>query len=272
MADDASEAQDGAGVESLWLNWVGGISGAFDTASEAGDEEGTRPVQISRRHTIAPSDVMATPRGSLPSGSMFQPLSVRGDIPSPSDLISSGRRRAGGDSPPTVVDERTLAREVQARAGGVALEDRDADAMISRLDKAEYLLENYVASDKSAMMKLLLLFTAIALMFFGTLWTVETNLGSKESTSLLEGYLDKLFFTFQVLATGGFDDSFGEGLSSAFWQALDRLNFTGMLGTGLVVFAVLVGVITTAFESKLEGIAEGRTKVAEENHTLILGW
>ena len=270
MADDASEAQDGAGVESLWLNWVGGISGAFDTASEAGDErDSARPNFPTTHHRT--KRCYATPRGSLPSGSMFQPLSVRGDIPSPSDLISSGRRRAGG----TLLHRSRRAdsrSQVQARAGGVALEDRDADAMISRLDKAEYLLENYVASDKSAMMKLLLLFTAIALMFFGTLWTVETNLGSKESTSLLEGYLDKLFFTFQVLATGGFDDSFGEGLSSAFWQALDRLNFTGMLGTGLVVFAVLVGVITTAFESKLEGIAEGRTKVAEENHTLILGW
>ena len=44
-----------------------------------------------------------------------------------------------------------------------------------------------------------------------------------------------------------------------------------MLGTGLVVFAVL-GVITTSFESKLDGIAEGRTKVAEHEHTLILGW
>ena len=40
----------------------------------------------------------------------------------------------------------------------------------------------------------------------------------------------------------------------------------------LVVFAVLVGFITDAVSQFMDGLAAGRTKVAAERHTLILGW
>jgi hypothetical protein len=41
---------------------------------------------------------------------------------------------------------------------------------------------------------------------------------------------------------------------------------------GLVVFAILVGIITAWFEALMSSIEEGKTKVAETHHTLILGW
>ena len=251
-------------LESLWKS----LSFVAETSESDDINSSEIRSRISRRNTIAPSDV--------PNSLSFTKFSGGGLAEDQERHLSTEHQEFSSPSPPggrrpSLVDFDSHAREVQVRSGG-NLEERDADAKISRADKAEYLLEKYVASDSSAMMKLLLLFTATALMFFGTIWTIGTNLGSVEDVNILEGYLDKIFFTFQILATGGYDDSFGDELSNHFWASIDRVNFTCMLGTGLVVFAVLVGVITTAFESKLDGIAEGRTKVAEHEHTLILGW
>jgi len=39
-----------------------------------------------------------------------------------------------------------------------------------------------------------------------------------------------------------------------------------------VVFAILVGFITDGVQTFMTGLALGRTKVTETNHTLFLGW
>ena len=38
------------------------------------------------------------------------------------------------------------------------------------------------------------------------------------------------------------------------------------------MFAIVVGFITNAIESGMEALSSGKTKVAEADHTLILGW
>ena len=61
-------------------------------------------------------------------------------------------------------------------------------------------------------------------------------------------------------------------LSTNFYVVMARVVYITSLIIGLVIFAVLVGIITAGFEAILEGIEEGRSKVMETNHTLILGW
>ena len=41
---------------------------------------------------------------------------------------------------------------------------------------------------------------------------------------------------------------------------------------GLVIVASLIGIISGAFDSKVEDLRKGRSKVLESDHTLILGW
>ena len=41
---------------------------------------------------------------------------------------------------------------------------------------------------------------------------------------------------------------------------------------GLIVVASLIGVVSNAFDSKVEQLRKGRSKVLESDHTLILGW
>jgi ion channel POLLUX/CASTOR len=77
---------------------------------------------------------------------------------------------------------------------------------------------------------------------------------------------------------------FGEAL----WQNLLRTLDTGTMGSdlgwgyrvasliitlvGIFIAASLIGIISSAFDSKVEELRKGGSKVLEQDHTLILGW
>jgi K+/H+ antiporter YhaU regulatory subunit KhtT len=74
----------------------------------------------------------------------------------------------------------------------------------------------------------------------------------------------------------------------AFWASLLRTLDPGTMGqdagigfraamltvtlTGLIVVASLIGIISNAFNDKVEQLRKGRSGVLETNHTLLLGW
>jgi voltage-gated potassium channel Kch len=80
------------------------------------------------------------------------------------------------------------------------------------------------------------------------------------------------------------DPSFGE----AFWQSLLRIldpgTFSGDSGwflrivmltvtlIGISIAAVLIGLIASGIEQRIDALRRGRSKVLESGHTLILGW
>ena len=151
--------------------------------------------------------------------------------------------------------------------------------MFSKSDTVAYVLENYVASDSNAIFKLLLFFTSIIMILGGLFWTVVLNLGHVNPETQLpdpqpawQDAGESLFNAFQILATGGFDGSIGSKMKNPAFKTLERLCFVFLLMAGLVVFAILVGIITAWFEALMSSIEEGKTKVAETHHTLILGW
>ena len=80
------------------------------------------------------------------------------------------------------------------------------------------------------------------------------------------------FNAFQMLATGGFESGLGRNVEEGAYRYMYQLFFVVLLMLGLVVFAVLVGIITSTFEHMMSSIEQGETKVAENKHTLILGW
>jgi voltage-gated potassium channel Kch len=77
---------------------------------------------------------------------------------------------------------------------------------------------------------------------------------------------------------------FGEALWQNMLRALDSGTFAGDLGwgyriaalivtiVGIFVVASLIGIISSAFDSKVEDLRKGGSKVLEKDHTLILGW
>ena len=76
--------------------------------------------------------------------------------------------------------------------------------------------------------------------------------------------------------------------SEAFWATMLRTLDPGTMGgdtgpgyriamlvvtlTGLVLVASLIGIVSNAFNDKVEQLRKGRSNVLEKDHTLILGW
>ena len=79
-------------------------------------------------------------------------------------------------------------------------------------------------------------------------------------------------------------DNFGELLWQNLLRALDSGTFAGDFGWsyriamlvvtifGIFVVASLIGIISSAFDGKVEELRKGHSKVIESDHTLILGW
>ena len=129
-------------------------------------------------------------------------------------------------------------------------------------------------------------------MFFALLRYRFDNLMSKGLLSLigLLGLVTGLFVGFMTLMVSVFSsypvegESTGEMLWSSLMHALDpgtvvvaegNTYRTLMLITtigGLVFLAGLIGIISGAFNTKVDELRKGRSKVIEEDHTLILGW
>lgn len=65
-----------------------------------------------------------------------------------------------------------------------------------------------------------------------------------------------------ALDLGAFDEP---GWSN--WMAMLTVSILGIL-----IVSVLIGVLTSGIERKLDELPRGRSLVLESNHTLILGW
>jgi len=84
------------------------------------------------------------------------------------------------------------------------------------------------------------------------------------------------------------DDAPSADPLDVFWGSLMRTLDPGTMGGdvgwgfrilmlivtigGLIIVASLIGIISGAFDSKVEELRKGRSKVLEKDHTLILGW
>jgi voltage-gated potassium channel Kch len=81
----------------------------------------------------------------------------------------------------------------------------------------------------------------------------------------------------------------GLGLLELIWMGLMRTLDSGTMGgdtgswpfllamlavtlTGIFVLSILIGLLTTGIEARLDALRKGRSRVIEENHTVILGW
>jgi hypothetical protein len=82
-----------------------------------------------------------------------------------------------------------------------------------------------------------------------------------------DSFLRSIYYTTQIIAAGGLDDSIDPDV-----DLFHAFVFLATMIVGLAVFSILVGLVTETFNSMMVGINQGRSKVSEEGHTLILGW
>lgn len=114
-------------------------------------------------------------------------------------------------------------------------------------------------------------------------------------TPALIGWLALLSLVIVSIATTiiyftnwGATDGEQVGFFEAAWQSLMRAMDAGTVAGdtgwkyraimwivtigGIFIVSILIGVLTSGIESKLEELRKGRSRVLENNHTLILGW
>ena len=96
------------------------------------------------------------------------------------------------------------------------------------------------------------------------------------------------FIALVVVLFGLFPDDQSLDFGEAFWLTMLRTLDPGTMGgdtgpgfriamlivtlTGLILVASLIGIISNAFNEKVEDLRKGRSRVIEKDHTLILGW
>lgn len=93
-----------------------------------------------------------------------------------------------------------------------------------------------------------------------------------------------LVWLFGLSTTGGGRTRFGEATWANLMHALDpgalgadqgwgwRIIALVVTVAGIFVLSILIGIIASGIESRLEVLRKGRSLVVEEGHTLILGW
>ncbi len=96
------------------------------------------------------------------------------------------------------------------------------------------------------------------------------------------------FIALVVVIFGLFPDDGNLDFAEAFWLTMLRTLDPGTMGgdtgpgfraamlivtlAGLILVASLIGIVSNAFNEKVEQLRKGRSNVIEKDHTLILGW
>jgi len=155
------------------------------------------------------------------------------------------------------------------------------DANVSWSEEFFYQIENRISSDPATPFTMLALLFVFFLGSFGAAWYFLGKMyadyedngtggganddGDNNDLFGAGNLMDSLFLTIQVLTSAGFEDNIPDKMGL-------RYVYFFMIFVGMVIFAILVGFITDAITSTMSALSEGKTKVSERNHTLILGW
>ncbi|MDB5100725.1 MAG: potassium transporter TrkA, partial [Cyanobacteria bacterium RYN_339] len=129
-------------------------------------------------------------------------------------------------------------------------------------DRARYAFDNLMAAGATAQIGLLALLTAIAV-FVATLYV--TAYGIRPDGAEHFSWLDALWWSTGMALDPGTMGNLGSG-----WSFRGVMFIVTLVG--IFVVSILIGILTTSIEGKLEDLRRGRSAVIERNHTLILGW
>jgi K+/H+ antiporter YhaU regulatory subunit KhtT len=133
---------------------------------------------------------------------------------------------------------------------------------VSALAKFRYYFENTISAGPINLIKWLALVSLFSVMVLGVV-IVAFGISSapdSEGLGFVEGAWQSLMATLDSGTMGG-----DEG-----W-AFRAVRFTATL-IGIFLISILIGAISSAIDEKIEELKQGRSKVLEQNHTLILGW
>ena len=132
---------------------------------------------------------------------------------------------------------------------------------ITTWDRLRYWFDNTMSKGAIALISWLGLATAILIVITAMILLVT-------GAPTIEG--EK--YTFAEAAWQSLIHALDSGAVGADVGWLPRLIMMGMTVGGIFILSILIGVITSGIETRLEHLRKGRSLVVEEGHTIILGW
>lgn len=128
-----------------------------------------------------------------------------------------------------------------------------------------YKFDNFISSGSSSIfLSLLTVFVALLLLVGGLRLLVY--LVYPEGVAQFDGWFKQIYITFLQLTDPG---NMAQDIPSSTGYKITAI-LAGI--TGVILLSMLIAVITTALDQKLNQLKKGLSKVIEEDHTLILGW
>lgn len=127
--------------------------------------------------------------------------------------------------------------------------------------RLRYRFDNMLASGTSAVVAGLGIISALVVILFGSVYVFSgLNKPGSEGMGFAEALWQALMRSLDAGTVAG-DDGWGFRL----------VGFLITLG-GIFILSILIGILTSGIQTKLEELRKGRSEVIESNHTLILGW
>ncbi|MFY9260816.1 MAG: hypothetical protein WAO71_09950 [Gallionella sp.] len=126
-----------------------------------------------------------------------------------------------------------------------------------------YYFENTMSSGPTGVIKWLAIFSVLMVLILGVviLWLgIKVSPDATENLGFIEGSWQSLMATLDSGTMGG-----DQG-----W-AYRGVRFISTLG-GIFLISILIGTISSGIDEKLDELKKGRSRVLENDHTLILGW
>ncbi|KAK3274823.1 hypothetical protein CYMTET_17015 [Cymbomonas tetramitiformis] len=142
-------------------------------------------------------------------------------------------------------------------------------------EQAVYQLEKALVSTAGGKLYFISVMCVAAVLVLGTLWAVVGYVGcgcdndgagcDAECVGPYDGVRPgaPLWVAWSFLISAGYNEYDNAG---------ERLVVSAMIIVGLVLFAVVIGLITEGFHETIDQLKSGKTKAVERNHILILGW
>ncbi len=128
-------------------------------------------------------------------------------------------------------------------------------------ERLRYWFDNWMSRGTLALMALLGIATVILVLVVGiVVWVFRQTPDDNPELSFGDILWGNLMRTLDPGTMGG----------DAGWGF--RIFMLVITIGGLIIVASLIGIISGAFDSKVEELRKGRSKVLEKDHTLILGW
>ena len=143
----------------------------------------------------------------------------------------------------------------------------DEAPQVSSRHRMRYRFDTFMARGGASIFKVLTGIFVVSLLLIGAargllLWLAPELPLTHEDI----GFFGNLYVTFLELTDPG---NMVQDLHSSPWYKVFAIA-AGMVG--IVMLSALIAFITTALDQKLNELRRGRSKVIEEDHTLVLGW